>query len=151
VAETVPGFEMAVWYAAYATPDRGAKTPIGKTAPRSKSEHRTQQAFRGGRRVCIPRRLRLGCEGIVSKKLGSIYRRGRSPLWLKVKTSGHPRGGRGLEPLTHVMSRSASCHVGSLRWTLSGRRSRVPNRPTFGLGFPGPFFLVSLDCRVKSN
>jgi bifunctional non-homologous end joining protein LigD len=27
---------------------------------------------------------RLGCEGIVSKKLGSIYRRGHSPLWLKV-------------------------------------------------------------------
>jgi bifunctional non-homologous end joining protein LigD len=28
---------------------------------------------------------RLGCDGIVSKRLGSIYRRGRSPLWLKVK------------------------------------------------------------------
>src|SRR6516162_283426 len=28
---------------------------------------------------------RLDCEGIVSKKLGSTYRRGRSPLWLKVK------------------------------------------------------------------
>ena len=28
---------------------------------------------------------RLGCEGIVSKRLGSIYRRGRSPLWVKVK------------------------------------------------------------------
>jgi ATP-dependent DNA ligase len=27
---------------------------------------------------------RLGCEGIVSKRLGSIYRRGPSPLWLKV-------------------------------------------------------------------
>ena len=33
---------------------------------------------------------RLGCEGIVSKKLGSTYRRGRSPLWLKVKNPRAP-------------------------------------------------------------
>jgi 3'-5' exonuclease len=33
---------------------------------------------------------RLGCEGIVSKKLGSIYRSGRSPLWLKVKNPNAP-------------------------------------------------------------
>jgi bifunctional non-homologous end joining protein LigD len=33
---------------------------------------------------------RLGCEGIVSKRLGSIYRRGRSPLWVKVKNPKAP-------------------------------------------------------------
>jgi bifunctional non-homologous end joining protein LigD len=33
---------------------------------------------------------RLGCEGIVSKRIGSIYRRGRSPLWLKVKNPNAP-------------------------------------------------------------
>src|SRR6516162_4265530 len=33
---------------------------------------------------------RLGCEGVVSKRLGSIYRRGRSPLWLKVKNPKAP-------------------------------------------------------------
>jgi bifunctional non-homologous end joining protein LigD len=33
---------------------------------------------------------RLGCKGIVSKRLGSIYRRGRSPLWLKVKNPNAP-------------------------------------------------------------
>jgi bifunctional non-homologous end joining protein LigD len=33
---------------------------------------------------------KLGCEGIVSKRLGSIYRRGRSPLWLKVKNPKAP-------------------------------------------------------------
>ena len=32
----------------------------------------------------------LGCEGIVSKKLRSIYRLGRSPLWLKVKNPNAP-------------------------------------------------------------
>ena len=40
---------------------------------------------------------RLGCEGIVSKRLGSIYRRGRSPLWLKVKNPNAPAVGREAE------------------------------------------------------
>ena len=33
---------------------------------------------------------KLGREGIVSKRLGSIYRRGRSPLWVKVKNPKAP-------------------------------------------------------------
>jgi hypothetical protein len=33
---------------------------------------------------------RLGCEGIVSKRLGSPYRAGRSPHWLKVKNPDAP-------------------------------------------------------------
>jgi len=32
----------------------------------------------------------LGCEGIVSKRLGSPYRAGRSPHWLKVKNPAAP-------------------------------------------------------------
>jgi hypothetical protein len=32
------------------------------------------------RQVC-----KLGCEGIVSKRLGSLYRSGRSKQWVKVK------------------------------------------------------------------
>jgi bifunctional non-homologous end joining protein LigD len=32
----------------------------------------------------------LGCEGIVSKRLGSPYRAGRSPHWLKIKNSAAP-------------------------------------------------------------
>jgi len=32
----------------------------------------------------------LGCEGIVSKRLGSIYRHGRSSLWIKVKNPNAP-------------------------------------------------------------
>jgi bifunctional non-homologous end joining protein LigD len=34
---------------------------------------------------------RLGCEGIVSKLLGSHYRSGRSPHWIKVKNTGFGR------------------------------------------------------------
>ena len=33
---------------------------------------------------------KLGCEGIVSKRLGSIYRRGRSSYRVKVKTPKAP-------------------------------------------------------------
>jgi len=33
---------------------------------------------------------KLGCEGIVSKRLGSTYRRGRSPHWVKVKNPNAP-------------------------------------------------------------
>src|SRR5215469_16314698 len=33
---------------------------------------------------------KLGCEGIVRKRVGSTYRRGRSPLWVKVKNPNAP-------------------------------------------------------------
>jgi bifunctional non-homologous end joining protein LigD len=33
---------------------------------------------------------RLGCEGIVSKRIGSLYRSGRSKHWLKIKNLAAP-------------------------------------------------------------
>lgn len=39
---------------------------------------------------CVREACRLGCEGIVSKRLGSMYRRGRSPHWVKVKNPNAP-------------------------------------------------------------
>jgi bifunctional non-homologous end joining protein LigD len=33
---------------------------------------------------------KLGCEGIVSKRVGSLYRSGRSPHWVKVKNPNAP-------------------------------------------------------------
>jgi bifunctional non-homologous end joining protein LigD len=33
---------------------------------------------------------KLGCEGVVSKRLGSLYRSGRSPHWVKVKNPQAP-------------------------------------------------------------
>ena len=35
---------------------------------------------------------KMGLEGIVSKRLGSRYRSGRSPDWLKFKNRRRPRG-----------------------------------------------------------
>jgi bifunctional non-homologous end joining protein LigD len=40
---------------------------------------------------------KLGCEGIVSKRLGSSYRSGRSPRWLKVKNPKAPAAKREAE------------------------------------------------------
>jgi bifunctional non-homologous end joining protein LigD len=33
---------------------------------------------------------KLGCEGIVSKRLGSLYRSGRTPHWIKIKNPAAP-------------------------------------------------------------
>jgi bifunctional non-homologous end joining protein LigD len=40
---------------------------------------------------------KLGCEGIVSKRLGSAYRSGRSPDWVKVKNPNAPAVKRNAE------------------------------------------------------
>jgi bifunctional non-homologous end joining protein LigD len=42
------------------------------------------------RRRRLPPCLQLGCEGIVSKRLGSPYRSGRSKDWLKFKNPAAP-------------------------------------------------------------
>ncbi len=39
----------------------------------------------------------LGCEGIVSKRLGSPYGAGRADHWLKVKNAAAPAAKRGAE------------------------------------------------------
>jgi bifunctional non-homologous end joining protein LigD len=37
-------------------------------------------------KIVFKNSCKLGCEGIVSKRLGSLYRSGRSKQWIKVKT-----------------------------------------------------------------
>jgi ATP-dependent DNA ligase len=46
-------------------------------------------ASRGGS-SSISKACKLGCEGIVSKRLGSLYRSGRSKQWVKVKNPAAP-------------------------------------------------------------
>jgi bifunctional non-homologous end joining protein LigD len=48
------------------------------------------QIFEGDGDVLFAHACKLGCEGIVSKRLGSSYRSGRSPHWLKVKNPKAP-------------------------------------------------------------
>jgi bifunctional non-homologous end joining protein LigD len=40
--------------------------------------------------IVLHEACKLGCEGIVSKRLGSPYRSGRSPHWIKVKNPNAP-------------------------------------------------------------
>jgi ATP-dependent DNA ligase len=40
--------------------------------------------------VVYQQACKLGCEGIVSKRLGSLYRPGLSKHWLKVKNPAAP-------------------------------------------------------------
>jgi bifunctional non-homologous end joining protein LigD len=49
------------------------------------NEHFTEDGAIVFREAC-----KLGCEGIVSKRLGSHYRSGRSPHWVKVKNPKAP-------------------------------------------------------------
>jgi len=48
------------------------------------------QHYEGDGAIVFREACKLGCEGIVSKRLGSTYRRGRSPLWVKVKNPNAP-------------------------------------------------------------
>jgi bifunctional non-homologous end joining protein LigD len=46
--------------------------------------------YEGDGRVIFKHACKLGCEGVVSKRLGSPYRSGRSDHWLKVKNPAAP-------------------------------------------------------------
>jgi bifunctional non-homologous end joining protein LigD len=48
------------------------------------------QHFEGDGAIIFKHACKLGCEGIVSKRLGSPYRAGRSAHWLEIKNPGAP-------------------------------------------------------------
>jgi bifunctional non-homologous end joining protein LigD len=48
------------------------------------------EVFEGDGDILFAHACKLGCEGIVWKRLGSPYRSGRSPHWLKVKNPAAP-------------------------------------------------------------
>ncbi len=48
------------------------------------------EVFEGDGDILFQHACKLGCEGIVSKQLGSPYRSGRSPYWIKVKNPAAP-------------------------------------------------------------
>ena len=46
--------------------------------------------FVGDGEIVYQQACKLGCEGIVSKRLGSLYRSGRSKHWVKTKNPAAP-------------------------------------------------------------
>ena len=75
------------------------------------SEH-----YEGEGEMVFAHACKLGCEGIVSKRLGSPYRSGRSALWVKVKN-----------PKAPAAKREAEEDWGSPRW-LKNRRQKAVTR-----------------------
>ncbi len=53
--------------------------------------------FEGDGAIIFRQACALGCEGIVSKRLGSPYRSGRTNIWVKVKNPSAPAATRELE------------------------------------------------------
>jgi bifunctional non-homologous end joining protein LigD len=53
--------------------------------------------FAGDGDIVFAQACKLGCEGIVSKRLGSTYRSGRSRQWVKIKNPAAPAVRREVE------------------------------------------------------
>jgi bifunctional non-homologous end joining protein LigD len=99
----------------------------GEDLRRSPIEHRKQKLSRlvrtphpgivlnehydGDGEIVFKYACKLGCEGIVSKRLGSPYRSGRVDHWLKIKNPAAP-----------AMKREAEEDWGAKRWV---RRRRA--------------------------
>jgi ATP-dependent DNA ligase len=66
----------------------------------------------------------FGCAGIMSKRLGSPYRSGRSKHWVKVGTSREARSRRILEPLI-VAERITENDVSRLPHRVEDRELRI--------------------------
>jgi bifunctional non-homologous end joining protein LigD len=64
--------------------------------------------FAGDGAVIFKHACALGCEGIVSKRLGSPYKAGRSPQWLKIKNPDAPAVRRLVGRMTATSTRSRS-------------------------------------------
>jgi len=68
--------------------------------------------FAGDGAIIFKHACELGCEGIVSKRLGSAYRGGRVNDWRKIKNPAAP-----------AVKREAEEDWGGKRWTRRGRQS----------------------------
>ena len=72
------------------TANRGAEANLGHARARTASGHRLSEHFVGDGEIVFEHACKLGCEGIVLKRLGSHYRSGRSTAWLKIKNPAAP-------------------------------------------------------------
>jgi ATP-dependent DNA ligase len=66
------------------------KSKLAKLVRSAHSGIVLNEHLEGDGEVVFEHACKLGCEGIVSKRLGSHYRSGRSPHWLKIKNPKAP-------------------------------------------------------------
>jgi bifunctional non-homologous end joining protein LigD len=71
-------------------PLEARKRALSKLLRRSHSSLVVNEHFEGDGATVFREACRLGCEGIVSKRLGSPYRSGRTQHWIKVKNPQAP-------------------------------------------------------------
>ena len=72
------------------TPIEQRKRILAKLARRPHAGIVLNEVFEGDGDVLFAHACKLGCEGIVSKRIGSSYRSGRSRYWLKIKNPKAP-------------------------------------------------------------
>src|SRR6476469_10459826 len=77
--------------------DRGPQTGPGEPAAPAARSIAFNEHYTGDGAIIYKHACALGCEGIVSKRLGSPHQAGRSAHWLKVKNPGAPAVKRGAE------------------------------------------------------
>jgi bifunctional non-homologous end joining protein LigD len=80
---------MAGTYVA-SEPLEARKRALAKLLRRSHSSLVVNEHFEGDGATVFREACLLGCEGIVSKRLGSPYRSGRTAHWIKVKNPNAP-------------------------------------------------------------
>jgi hypothetical protein len=71
-------------------PIENRKTLLAKLLKGQQSSLLLNEHYEEDGAIVFREACKLGCEGIVSKRLGSMYRRGRSPHWVKVKNPNAP-------------------------------------------------------------
>jgi ATP-dependent DNA ligase len=76
------------------------KARLARLLPKPSPGIALNQYFAGGGDIVYAQACKLGCEGIVSKRLGSTYRSGRAKHWLKVKNPVAPAVTREAEDWT---------------------------------------------------
>ncbi len=72
------------------TPIEHRKRKLARLVRRPHAGIVVNEVFEGDGDILFAHACKLGCEGIVSKQLGSLYRSGRSPHWVKVKNPKAP-------------------------------------------------------------
>jgi bifunctional non-homologous end joining protein LigD len=72
------------------TPIEQRKRQLAKLVRRPQAGIVVNEVFEGDGDILFAHACKLGCEGIVSKRLRSPYRSGRSPHWVKVKNPKAP-------------------------------------------------------------
>jgi bifunctional non-homologous end joining protein LigD len=70
-------------------PIEECKARLARLLPKPSHGTALNKHFAGNGDI-VYRHCMLGCEGIVTKQLGSTYRSGRSPHWIKVKNPKAP-------------------------------------------------------------